>query len=188
MPVRRLHLALLWAALLVGCGKEPTPPPDVATPAPPDGTNPQRFAAAGVAFDAPGGWDVRPGKAPLVATITSGQASVALFRYPRTEPLPRTREELDEAAAALVGAARQRDPEFDERGRDRARVDGRPAVVVRGGEIVAGQPRRVRSTHVYAFAGEVVVDAFAAADDFARVDDEAFRALLRSVRLTAPTS
>lgn len=121
-----------------------------------------------------------------MTTIATGQAAVSIFRYPRTEPLPATPAALDAAAAALVDAARTRDPTFAEIKRARLRVDGRPAVVVRGTETVAGQPRTVRSTHVYAFGGEVVVDAIAPAEDFKRVDAEVFRPLVRSLRIRAP--
>jgi hypothetical protein len=44
----------------------------------------------------------------------------------------------------------------------------------------------VRSTHVYAYGGEVVVDAFAPANVFGRADRDAFRPLVRSLRLRGP--
>ncbi|MCW3011278.1 MAG: hypothetical protein JWO90_1682 [Solirubrobacterales bacterium] len=187
MPAPRRRLAaLLVTPLLAGCGNDPTPPPDVVTPGPPLGANPQAFPAAGVAFTAPAGWDLRTGEAPLVASVATGRAAITVFRYPRTEPLPGTPDELDAAAEALVGAAKQRDPGFVELKRDRVRVDGRPAVVLRGTETIDGQPRTVRSTHVYAFDGEVVIDALAPAADFKRVDAEVFRPLVRSLDLSRP--
>lgn len=186
MRARRPQLALCAAALLAGCGNDRTPPPDVATPVAATTGTTERSDAAGLEFTVPVGWNLRQGEPPLVATITSGRASVSIFRYPRTEPLPRSRAELDDAVEALAGAARQRDPGFRVVARDRARVDGRPAVVLRGTEVVAGEPRTVRSTHVYAFGGEVVVDAFAPAEDFPPTDAGAFRALVRSLRLTDP--
>ncbi len=189
MPERRslFALALCAAALLsAGCGNDRTSPPDVMTPGPPLGSNTERFDAAGLGFESPAGWNLRPGAPPLVATLATGRASISIFRYPRTEPLPTTRATLDAAVEALVGAARTRDPTFVELKRDRLRVDGRPAVVVRGTETVAGQPRTVRSTHIYAFGGELVVDAIAPAPDFKRVDAETFRPLLRSFRLRKP--
>jgi hypothetical protein len=189
VPARRLLPPAVCAAaalLLAGCGNERSLPPDVTTPGPRLGTNPGRFPAAGLTFDAPAGWTLRPGTAPLVATVTTGRASLAIYRYPRVEPLPEGRKELDGAAEALAGAAKQRDPSFAQIKRDRLRVDGRPAVVLRGTETVAGQPRTVRSTHVYAFGGEIVVDAFAPAADFKRVDAEVFRAVVRSLRIARP--
>ncbi len=190
MPAPRTALSVLalGASTLLGwgCGNERTLPPDVKTPGPPLGSNTQSYDAAGLEFQAPAGWNVQPGEPPLVTTIATGQAAVSIFRYPRTEPLPATPAALDAAAAALVDAARTRDPTFAEIKRARLRVDGRPAVVVRGTETVAGQPRTVRSTHVYAFGGEVVVDAIAPAEDFKRVDAEVFRPLVRSLRIRAP--
>ncbi len=185
-PARPLPALAALAALAVGCGNDRTPPPDVFTPGPPLGSNTQSYDTAGLGFEAPAGWSLAPGQAPLVATMATGRATVSVFRYPRTEPLPRDAASLDAAAEALVGAAKQRDPSFVEIKRARLRVDGRPAVVLRGTETVAGQPRTVRSTHVYAFGGEVVVDAIAPAADFARVDAEVFRPLVRSLELRAP--
>ena len=194
MPAaRRRHRQLLptvaaatVALALAACGNDSTLPPDVTTPAPRLGSSAERFDAEGVTFASPEGWTVQRGAPPLVATLASGRAVVSIFLYPRTEPLPRTRTDLDDAAKALAGAAGQRDATFAERARGRIRVDGRPGVVLRGTQTIAGQPRTVRSTHVYAFGGEVVVDAFAPAEDFKRVDAEAFRPLVKSLRLTQP--
>ena len=183
---RRPLLVLCSALLLAGCGNDRSPPPDVTTPGPPLGSNPLAYPAAGLRLSAPAGWDVRAGQPPLIATIATGRATVALFRYERPEPLPDTPAKLDAAADALVGAAKQRDPSFTELKRARLRVDGRPAVVVRGTETVAGLPRTVRSTHVYAFGGELVIDATAPEADFKRVDAEVFRTLVRSIRLARP--
>lgn len=191
MSVRRSLPAAATAAaaglsLAAGCGNEKTPPPVVTTPGPPLGSNAQRFDAAGLRFAAPAGWDVTPGKTPLVATVSTGRATIAIFRYPRTEPLPSTAPALDRAADALAGAAKIRDASFAELKRGRLRVDRRPAISLRGTETVDGQPRTVRSTHVYAFGGEVVVDATAPAADFKRVDEQTFRPLVRSIRLAKP--
>lgn len=187
MPARRTLLALVAAIVLAGCGNDRALPPDVMTPGPPLGSNAQRYDAAGLGFQAPAGWSVQPGEPPLVVTLATGRASITIFRFPRPGvPLPATPAALDAAAEALVGAARIRDPTFVELKRGRLRVDGRPAVVLRGTETVDGQPRTVRSTHVYAFGGEIVVDAIAPAADFKRVDAETFRALVRSLRIEKP--
>lgn len=178
---------LLAALVLAGCGNERQPPPDVQTPGPPLGSNPASFPAAGVDLQAPAGWDLRPGEPPLVASMSTGTAVVSVFRYPRPGlPLPKQPAQLDQALTALSGAALVRDPTFKEIARGRLRVDGRPGVVLRGTETVDGQPRTVRSTHVYAFGGELVVDAMAPAPDFKRVDAEAFRALVRTMRIKEP--
>jgi hypothetical protein len=184
--MRRATAALVAVAALAGCGNQRQPPPDVRTPGPPLGSNPASFPQAGLRFLAPAGWNVDPGQAPMVATISTGEASVGIFRYPRTEQLPRTAAQLDAALDALVGAAKARDPGFVEIKRSRARVDGKPAVQVRGTETILGHPRTVRSTHVYADGAEIVVDAFAPDRDFKRVDAQVFRPLLRSMKIGTP--
>jgi hypothetical protein len=44
----------------------------------------------------------------------------------------------------------------------------------------------VRSTHLYAHGGELVVDAYAPPGEYAKVDRAVFGPLLRSLRLTRP--
>jgi hypothetical protein len=181
-------LAAALAAAASGCGNQRQAPPDVTTPGPPLGTTQQAFPAAGLRFQAPAGWTITPGTAPLIVTITTGQATLAVYRYPRSEALPASKAQLGAALDALVAAAKTRDPTFQEIRRNTLQVDGKPAVQLRGTETVDGQPRVVRSTHVYADGGEVVVDAFAPASDFRRVDAQAFRGVLRSLAISKPSS
>jgi hypothetical protein len=182
----RRPLLLIACVLLAGCGNAQQPPPDVSTVAKPSGTTPVSFDAQGIRFAAPGGWHVRSGQAPLVATVQSGPAQIAVWRYPRTEPLPTTKAQLTQARDLLLQAAKARDATFKADRTAITKVGGHPAVQVRGTETVAGQPRSVRSTHVYADGGEVVVDAFAPADVFGQADRDAFRPLVRSLQLHAP--
>lgn len=185
-PTALLAAAACLPLAAAGCGTEPAPTPDTTTAAVPRGTEPVRYREAGVALEVPVGWRARPGRAPLITSFTSGQGSISIFRYPRIEPLPRTRAELDAAADQLVAAAKARDASFRETRRGRARVDGSRAVVVRGTERVAGQLREVRSTHVFTRGAEVVVDAFAPPGQFDRVDEQVFRPLLRSLEISRP--
>lgn len=183
----RLVPVLTAAALvLAGCGNERTPAPDVKTPGPPIGTTQARYPEHGIAFKAPGGWRLAPGSEPLVATVQTGQATIAVWRYPRTEPLPRSQTHLAAARDALIAAAQARDASFKPIKTAVTEVDGAPAVQVRATETIDGQPRTVRSTHVYKRGAEVVVDAYAPEKDFRRVDAQAFRPMLRSLRITAP--
>lgn len=177
---------MLCALALGGCGTARQLPPDVTTPGPPIGTTPVSFPKAGLSFAMPNGWLRTDGQGSLVTTISTGEATIALYRYPRSEALPRTRAELDAALDALVGAAKARDASFTEIKRARLKVDGHPAVQLRGTETVVGRPRTVRSTHVYADGAEIVVDAFAPDRDFRRVDAQVFRGVLRSLQIAKP--
>jgi hypothetical protein len=184
--MRRLLLVLTAAVALAGCGNRRAAVPDTATPGPPLGTNAATYPQAGLRFGAPAGWHVEPGQAPLVTTITTGRAAIAVWRYPRTEPLPVTARALEQAKSALLAAAAARDATFAPQGARVTRVGGRRAIEVRGTETVEGARRAVRSTHVFAFGAEVVVDASAPPRDFARVDRKVFRPLVRSLHLGPP--
>jgi hypothetical protein len=179
-------ICLTAVVVAAGCGNQRSAPVDVTTPGSALGQNVASFDRQGVRFTAPTAWHVQPGTAPLVATVQSGTASVAIWRYPRTESLPATRSALTQARDLLLAAAHARDATFKETKVAITKVRGRPAIQVRGTETVSGQPRNVRSTHVYALGAEVVVDAFAPADVFAQVDRNAFGPLLRSLRLVKP--
>jgi hypothetical protein len=178
--------AAALAVLAAGCGNDRQPPPDVRTPGPPLGKVPAAYPHAGIGFYAPAGWSTDSGQPPLVATISTGEAVVSIFRYPRTEPLPSSPAALDAAAANLAAAAHARDATFTELKRGRVRVDGKPGVQLRATETIEGHPRTVRSTHVYAEGAEIVVDAFAPAKDFKRVDAQVFRPLLRTMQIGKP--
>ena len=185
---RRVAAPVLSVCLLVtlGCGRERIAPPDTVRPATPAGIEPEEFPEVGLFLDRPGNWPFVPGRAPLVASASSGTATVALWRYLRSEPLPRDETALEAAQSALEDAARNRDPSFVvEEGR-RLEVDGAPAIQLLGTETVAGQKRRVRSTHVYAKGSEVVLDAYAPEQDFERVDDEVFTPMVESLRIDPP--
>jgi hypothetical protein len=185
--MRRELFPICLAALVAGgCGNQQSRPPDVANPDPPIGHTVAWFDKQGVRFSAPGGWHLQPGAAPLVATVQSGTASIAVWRYPRTESLPRGKAALGQARDLLLAAAHARDATFKETKVAITKVHGRPAIQVRGTETVSGQPRIVRSTHVYALGAEVVVDAFAPAGVFPRVDRDVFGPLLRSLHVVTP--
>jgi hypothetical protein len=185
--MRRLPpIACAAAVLAAGCGNEQSTPPDVSKPVRPVGSAATSFGTQGVRFATPGGWHVRAGAAPLVATVQSGPAQIAVWRYPRTEPLPKTSAELTQARDLLLQAAKARDQTFKETRTAITKVDGHPTIEIRGTETISGQARTVRSTHVYAFGAEVVVDAFAPADVFGQVDREAFVPIVKSLRLASP--
>jgi hypothetical protein len=183
--MRRLTLiGCALAVLAAGCGNEQSTPPDVSKPVHPAGSVP--FKSQGIAFATPGGWHARPGASPLVATVQSGPAQIAVWRYPRTEPLPTTSAQLTQARDLLLQAAKARDQTFKEARTAITKVDGHPAIQIRATETVSGRGRTVRSTHVYAFGAEIVIDAFAPADVFGQVDREAFVPVVKSLRLASP--
>ncbi len=174
------------AAPAAGCGRERLAVPDVSRPAAVAGLTGVARPALGLTLALPSTWSRAPGRDPLVATATSGTAQIAVWRYPRTEPLPDDARALREARSRLVDAARTRDPSFDLVRARTTRVDDRRAITVVGDATIGGLRRRVRSTHVFAGDAEVVVDAYASLRDFDAADAAAFRPVVRSVRLTRP--
>ncbi len=177
---------MLACLLLAGCGSKPSKPPVVTAPKAAFGWLDQPIPAQGVKFQRPGAWRYAPGTPPLLATMSSGLTTIALWRYPRNESLPTTPDELSAARDALVAAAKARDPSFTVIKAKGTRAAHEPAVVIVADETVAGQPRRVRSTHIYAAGAEVVVDAFAPADQYEKVESPIFRTLVRSLHITKP--
>jgi hypothetical protein len=185
--MRRLIVILaLGAVALQGCGAERQSPPDVATAQAPVGTRAVRFAQDGIRFTAPGNWRVTRGQAPLVATVSSGRATIAIYRYHRVERLPHGTRQISAAAAAHSNAALTRDPKIQELANRVVRYGGLRGFQLRAAETIVGQPRTVLSTHLFGHRAEFVVDAFAPAEDFPRVDPAAFRPLLASLHLSRP--
>jgi hypothetical protein len=170
------------AALVAGCGSDASP--DTAT------TGAQSaggsYPGQGITFKAPTGWTVDAGRGRLVATAQAGQATVAVWRFPRDQQLPKSKAELKAARDALLKASRKRDVTFEEIKTAPTTIAGKPAVQIRAREHIAGQPRTVRSTHIYANGAEIVVDAYTDADSFRKTDADVFRPLLRSLHVTKP--
>jgi hypothetical protein len=181
---------LATAALLAaGCGAARVEPPDPAQPFATSAPSPREFPAAGIRFRAPGDLPFEPSDAPPLVTATStGTATIAVWRYQRSEPLPRSDTALQDAETALRDAVRTRDPQFEVDRVRRVKVDGAPALQVLGTGRVAGRERRMRSTHVYAKGHEIVVDTYAAPEHFAFADEAIFAPLLRSVKIDPPTA
>jgi hypothetical protein len=186
--VRRALPLLAAAVLLAGCGNDETRAPDVSRAGPPGDFERSQFSRAGVVLRTPRNWRIRAAAAPQVVTISDGAAQVAVWRYPRSEPLPSNRPQLQSARDELVKAVKQRDAQF--------RVTNTRIVVkpgLRGVEIIGvgtnqGVRRKVRSLHAYGQRGEVVVDAYAPVEQFDRVDEQTFAPLARSLRLRKPRS
>lgn len=184
-----MRRASLIAVLLLaaGCGRERLPVPDVDRAAVTGDTTKQAYPQAGLRFDAPAGWGFARGQAPLVASTSNGSATIAIWRYERTEPLPERDAALQTAERALLDTVRQRDRTYREVSTERTEVGGEPAIELVGEQRVANRPRRVRSTHVFAHGAELVIDQYAAPTEFDRLDAAVFQPLVQSLEIDEPT-
>lgn len=186
--VRRLVPPCLAAAAALaftaaGCGDARKSPPDPTTIGRPFGLIQTDFPKSGMSIQVPKEWRKADGTAPLVVTMQAGSATVAVWRYPRTEPLPADHAALVAAKSALVAAVVQRDPTFSLTRAKLLHVGDAKAIEVIGTGSIAGLRRRLRSTHVYAAGAEFVVDAYAPPDQFARVDREVFAPVTTSLKI-----
>ncbi|HEV2060551.1 MAG TPA: hypothetical protein VGR11_14440 [Solirubrobacteraceae bacterium] len=191
--MRRILLTLVAGAtvLLAGCGNDRRPAPELGLISAPNGFRDTVFKSEGVRFRAPTNWRVVEGQEPQLATVAIGDAQVGIWRYERTEPLPETRDQLDAARQALVAQIESRDPTFK---LTSTRLVLKPGfrgveVVGTGTNLVNGSIQRsMRSLHAYGHGAEVVMDAFAPPREFARVDEQAFGPMTRSLRLSKPAA
>lgn len=189
MP-RALILALVAAALVAtGCGSDPQPVPDVGTPQPPGAFVEYTNAGQGIRLRIPGAWTVEQGPegGQLVVTLTSGRATIAVWRYPRSEPLPTTQSDLQATRDSLIAAVKTRDPAFTVESSRILRTSTRRGVELVGTGTNSGFPRRVRSLHLYRAGSEVVLDQYATPEQFPTVDDGVFVDVARSLRVTTPS-
>ena len=173
-------------ALLAGCGNDRTPVPDLSLVPAPKAFRETFFQAQGVRFRAPTNWRVVPGDRPQIATVAIGTAQVAIWRYPRTEPLPETRAQLSAARDALVAQIRSRDPTFELTSTRLVMKRGLRGVEVLGVGTNLTNPtakRSMRSLHAYGGGAEVVMDAFAPPKEFHRIDEQTFGPMARSLKL-----
>ncbi|MFP5363956.1 MAG: hypothetical protein ACLGI5_14635 [Thermoleophilia bacterium] len=186
----RISIALASiAALLAGCGNDRTPVPDLSLVPAPKAFREAFFDEQGVRFKAPTNWRVVPGADPQVATVAIGSAQVAVWRYPRSEPLPETRAQLNAARDALVAQIESRDPTFNLTSTRLILKPGIRAVEVVGtGTNLTNRSvqRSMRSLHAYGRGAEVVMDAFAPPKEFARIDEQTFGPMSRSLKLRRP--
>ena len=189
--MHRILLTLVagGAVLLAGCGNDRMPVPALGLISTPAGFRDAPYTAQGVAFKAPTNWRVVEGKDPQLATVAIGDAQVGIWRYERSEPLPETRAQLAAARQALVAQIEARDPTFKLTSTRLVLKPGFRGVEVVGvGTNLANRSvlRSMRSLHAYGHGMEVVMDAFAAPRQFARVDEQTFGPMARSLRLSAP--
>jgi hypothetical protein len=185
--VRRALLPLALAALLAtGCGNARTRPPDLTAIAKPGSFRTALFRRSGIRLRIPVTWTRMSATAPEAATISSGDAQIALWRYPRAEPLPQSVADLRAARTNLLAAVRTRDPAFMLESSRIVVKPGYRAVELIGTGHDDGVERGIRSLHAYGRGAEVVVDALAPPKDFARVNLAVFGPVTRSLQLRAP--
>jgi hypothetical protein len=167
-------------ALLAGCAAR-TSGPQLITPAAPGGFHTVRYPRVGFQLALPRDWPTVPAHAPMVALAASDQAVIALWRYPRKAPPPRTPAELHQAALGLIAAARARSTTLHLISSDAAPVDGFPAVELQTVQRIGRQPRQVRSTHVFGPGEEVVLEEYAPVSQFPGLDRSVFSEVRRSL-------
>jgi hypothetical protein len=171
------------AALLSGCGYSRTPVPSVNSSVIPMQFTEEAFSRVGVVILVPRGWTETVSPLPLAATLNSGPAVIALWRYTRKAPPPSDRLALADARRALISAARARDPGLKVIRTKLTRIARAPAVVLDAFERINGRSRRVRSLHIYVHGAEIVIEEYAPPSQFHAVDHDAFSPLNHAIRL-----
>lgn len=186
----RARSAIIVASVfaLVGCGNSRTRVPSFEQPATAAAVRLISYPAAGVSVRVPDSWTVAAATPPLLATISSGAATVALWSHPRRDPPPADHATLVRLERRLLNTARRLDPTLTLIGASVSSQAGHPAVELDALEHVSGRLRRVRSVHVFTAGAEVVIDAYAPPANFHAVDHAVFSPLKRTLRLTGPAA
>ena len=167
--------------LAAGCGTRPIAPPDPSIVRQPGRATELRDPRTRLRFSAPINWTKHIRSIPGVVRISSGDAEVSGWAYPRTEKLPATPAELAAARDALVNRATQRNPTFKLSSSALTRVKGSPAISLRGTQKILGRDIQTHSIHIYRGFGEYVFEALAPPRDFALTDQKVLAPLLASL-------
>lgn len=178
-----LVCGLLASALLTSCGNSRTTPADVSAPQQPRGVHLASYPTAGLTLRIPDNWRAEQGTSPLVTSVASGSATVAVWRYRRKEPLPKSAGAFKTAKLGLMRAAHARDKTLKLLTAKVIHFHGKPALELVGTEAVAGERRMVRSTHIFRERSEVVVEALAPPDVFAALQPTVFGPVLKSLKI-----
>jgi hypothetical protein len=175
-------VAVAGAIALAGCGNARTPVPSSAVPAMPTGFHRIPFIKHGIALQVPRNWALAGGRAPLVATITSGNAEIALWRFNRTTPAGAgSGSGRATLVRKLVGESRTRDPSLRVIHTVRTVIQGTPAIELDALERIGGQLRRVRSIHMFVPHAELVLEEYAPPALFHDVNRAVFSPVRRSL-------
>lgn len=179
-------LAVVAALVLAGCGNSRPLTPNLSLTATPNGFRTVAYRAAGVSLRVPRNWAILPDRGPLVVTVTSGQAVIALWRYPRPGTYPTSDPAaLGHAQRVLLAAARQRDRSLRVIRAGNASLDGNGGIILSELERINGRQRRVRSEHIYLAGAEVVLEEYAPPSLFGTIDHLVFSPVRRSLHLLA---
>jgi hypothetical protein len=170
----------LLIAVPAGCGYTRTPVRSVIVPT---GLNGESFPRVGVDIFVPLGWTESVSALPLAATISSGPAVIALWRYSRSAPPPSDALALAAARRALISAARARDPGLVVIRSKLTRIGRAPAIVLDAFERIDRLRRRVRSVHIYVQGAEIVIDEYAPPSQFHAIDHDVFSPVVHGIRL-----
>jgi hypothetical protein len=188
--VRRFGYALLSVCAsiaVIGCGNSRTPIQPTANGLA-GSFRIVHFPGWGITLKAPAAWASTTGQGPLIATFTSGASVVALWSFPRDVRAPHGVTELNLARRRLIRKARSRDPKLSLIRSKITHVGAAPAIELDAIEQINGQPRRVRSTHVFVHRAEVVLDEYAPPQVFHTVDHTVFSPLKHSLLLTGAST
>jgi hypothetical protein len=181
VPAWRTILLAGAVLVLAGCGNTRTGVPSATVPLAPGGFRTLILHDAGVRISAPRAWAVTGQRAPLLVTVASGTAVLAVWRYAREAPAPAGAAAVRRLRIRLVAAIRARDHSVRVLATSATTVAGAGAVQIDALERIAGRPRRVSSTHVYLPGEELVLDAYAPPARFAAVDRTVFEPVRRSL-------
>ena len=182
-----LLLLVICVPLLASCGEEPDEPPRIFNVRAPHGSRPAEFPKAGMTFTRPRNWTIRRRESPGVFELVSGEAVVAGWAYTRVEPLPETAAQLEGARTRLIGAIKERDPDYRVESAVVTEVAGAPAIDVTGEQVVSKRMLRTRSVHVFDGDTEYVIEAISPPADYDVVDRGVLTPLLDSLELTGET-
>jgi hypothetical protein len=168
--------------LLAGCGAQRGQVPDLSQTESPDASVPFTLPDGDVTFTYPSNWAPVGRPPPGIATVASGGASFTVWAYESvagvTDP-----SSTELARQRLLTSLRERDPTFKVSSSKVTKVDGAPAVEIRGSGQIGGRPMVTRSVHIYKGRGEYVFDAFADPDVFERANREVFDVALASLKV-----
>ncbi len=120
----------------------------------------------------------------LLVLDTSGNAVIALWRYPLQGHAPQGVGALGRARQRLIASARRHDHSLHVLSSTLGQVSGRPAIMLTVDERIGKSQRRVLSTHVFTSSEELVLEEYAPYQAFGTVNRAAFSPVLRSLTLT----